>query len=60
MREQLHGLNDTLVHWLQGYGAQIKFETPAIKSAQWLLGYGYEVQFGVPKITPPPAVSTLK
>lgn len=60
MRQQLHELNDSLVQWLRGYGAQIKFETPAMKSAQWLVGYGHEVKFGTPNITPPPAVSVNK
>lgn len=52
VRSQLHELSDTLVNWLRGYGAEIKFPTPAMKAAQYLVGYGDEVKFPVPTVNP--------
>lgn len=46
-RSQLHGLADSILNWLKGYGARIEFPTPGMKSAQYLVGYGHEVVFGV-------------
>jgi hypothetical protein len=57
VRSQLHELADSLLGWLKGYGADIRFPTPDMKAAQYLVGYGHEVKFPVAPITPAPKPS---
>jgi hypothetical protein len=52
LRDQLHGLSNHLQRWLGGYGVNVEFPTPSIRSGQHLVGYGHEVKFPMPNPKP--------